>query len=170
MSIKDILLSYFNRETENVGDWLQRNFDINNFDINDYNESVNTYVPTTLYAYKLFQESYKNGVNTLIIHSNKYSDVIKKFVEMFDVPVQYTYGDVCKVLEANPNSTYITSSTENIKKCLTIKKPIALTIIDDYMYIAPLLTDGTIDKLRENNIFVQFSSILSGGFIPCGDD
>ena len=64
MSIEDILLSYINREHENIAIWLKETFDIDNFNINDYIESTNTFQPNLLYAFKIVDTAYKNGIKT----------------------------------------------------------------------------------------------------------
>lgn len=164
MSIEDILISYFDRESEDISDWLSA-FGIDNFDINDYKESINTFSPNMLYSFKIFDTAYNNGIKNLIIYSEFYSSVIEKYLKFYNIPVQYKYGNIVNVLKDNVNCTYITSSPANIKKCLNVDVPFALTIIDDFMYVAPILTDGTVEQLRIKNVFVQFTSILSGGFI-----
>lgn len=165
MSISDILLSYFNRESEDISKWLSDEFNIENFNISDYNNSINTYSPNLLYSYKVFMNAYQNGIKNLMIYSNEHSSIIEKFIKFYDVPIKYVYGDIINTINDNPNCTYITSSPSNINKCLNTGVPFALTIVDDFMYVSPLLVDGSIDSLRDKNIFVQFTSILSGGFI-----
>lgn len=165
MSIEDILLNYLNRDSEDIGEWLSKEFDINNFNIDDFKESINTFAPNLLYSFKIFDTAYRNGIKKLMIYSNFYSSVIEKYLQFYELPIEYVYGNIEDVLNKNMNCTYITSSVNNIRKCSNVKTPFALTIVDDFMYVAPILTDGTVDKLRANNIFVQFTGIISGGFI-----
>jgi hypothetical protein len=64
------------------------------------------------------------------------------------------------------NFTFITSNSFNIRKCLELQYPIALTIIDDYMYLADIVTDkAMLDAMRKKDIFVGFMSAASAGFI-----
>lgn len=165
ISKEDIMLSYINRTDEDVDKWLLNNFDIE-FNIQDYTESKAALKPNLMYAYRIFSTAYKNGIKKLIIHSEFKSDIIKEIIDKtFDVPVEYTYGDIVPVLKNNVNSTYMTSCLRNIKKCLDINIPIALTIVDDYMYVGDIIINKIDEKLREKNIFVCYSGIFSGGFI-----
>lgn len=164
MSVEDILLSYLNRTTEDISTWLKIEFDID-FDIKDYQDSVALLQPNARYAYKIFDSAYKNGIKNLIIHSNSYSPVIEKFVNAFQVPIKYTHGDIVPILNENKNATFITSSLSNIEKCLDVKVPIALTIVDDYMYLADLINNKFDERLRKQNVFVLYTSILSAGII-----
>lgn len=164
MPIQDILLSYINREDEDISKWIMNLFGIS-FDINDYLESINTFQPNLLYSYKVFDSAYKNGIKNLIIHSNIHSNVIEKFITTFQVPIKYTYGDIIPVLKSNINSTYITASPINIRKCLDVHTPIALTIVDDFMYTAPILIDKVEEQLRAQNVYVCFTGVLSAGLI-----
>lgn len=164
MSVEDILLSYFNRTTEDVSTWLKSEFDID-LDVKDYLNSVGLLQPNVRYAYKIFDSAYKNGIKNLIIHSNLYSPVIEQFVGAFPFPVKYTHGDIVSVLNNNMNATFITSSPSNIEKCLDVKVPFALTIVDDYMYLADLVTNKFDEKLRKQNVFVLYTSIISAGII-----
>lgn len=165
MSNEDILLRYLNRTIENIDVWLKEEFNID-FNISDCLDSNIVFHPNLSYAYRVFHTAYKNGIKNLIIHSNDKSDVIKNIVSRtFGVPIKYTYGDIVPVLKNNVNSTYLTSSSSNIMKCMNINTPIALTIVDDYMYIADIILKKIDDMLRAKNIYVCYTSILSAGFI-----
>lgn len=164
MSIDDILQSYFDRETEDVSIWLKKEYDID-ININDYLTSEHTFKPNMLYSYRIFLSAYKNGIKNLIIHSNTYSPVIEKYIETYQLPIKYTCGDIIPVLKANKNSTFLTSSPSNIRKCLDINTPIALTIVDDFMYVADIIRDKIDEKLREKNVYVCYTSIISAGIV-----
>ena len=164
MSIQDILLSYINRPDYDVQKWLKNEFDID-CNIDDYMESINTLQPNMIYSYKVFDSAYKNGIKNLIIHSEKKSHVIERFIETYQIPIKYTYGDIIPVLKDNKNSTYITSLPSNIYKCLDIQTPISLTIVDDFMYVADIIINKVDERLRERNVYVCYTSILSAGII-----
>ena len=164
MSIQDILLSYINRPDYDVQKWLKNEFDID-CNVDDYMESINTLQPNMMYSYKIFDSAYKNGIKNLMIHSEKKSHVIERFIETYQIPIKYTYGDIIPVLKDNKNSTYITSLPSNIYKCLDIQTPIALTIVDDFMYVADIIINKIDERLRKRNVYVCYTSILSAGII-----
>lgn len=165
MSISDILLSYINREHEDIAIWLKETFDIDSFNINDYIESTNTFQPNLLYAFKIIDTAYKNGVKNIIVHSEIESTVIRDLLKLFQVPIEYTHGDIVPVLNKHVNYTYITSSPANIKKCIDVTVPFALTIVDDFMYVSNIILNKIDERLREKNIYVCYTSILSAGLI-----
>ena len=165
MSINDILLSYINRDSEDISKWMKDTFDID-FDMKDYVESINTFQPNMLYSYKILSTAYKNGIKNLIIHSETYSPVIEKFIDTYQIPIKYTHGDIVPVLKKSKNFTYVTSSPSNIEKCLKDDiPPIALTIVDDFMYVADIVINKVDEDLRKKDIYVGFTSILSAGMI-----
>lgn len=169
MSIQDILLSYINRVDEDPAVWLQKEFGIS-LNIKDFLDSINTFQPNWLYSYKIIDAAYKNGLSKLIVHSQIESPVIKKFLSTFTAPIEYSHGDIVPILEQNKNVTYITSLPSNIKRCLEVKTPFALTIVDDFMYTADVVINKLEDKLRANNIYVCFTSIISGGLIDVKEE
>lgn len=164
MSIEDILMKYINRVDEDISEWIKKMFNID-FDINQYTESIQLFQPNFLYAYRLLGTAYKNGITNLIIHSDIKSDIIKKFTETFEVPVKYTYGDIVPVLKDNINVTYITASPKNIKKCLDVDSPFALTIVDDFLYVGDIIMNKIDKQLTEQNKIVRYTSIISAGTI-----
>lgn len=165
MSIQDVLLSYINRESESVPEWIKKTFGID-CDIDDYMESINALQPNMLYSYKVFDSAYKNGVKNLVIHSNKKSEVIEKMLETYQLPIEYTYGDIVPVLKARKNYTYMTSLPSNIYKCLNdVDVPFALTIVDDFMYTADIIINKVDEALRKHGVYVCYTSILSAGII-----
>lgn len=164
MSFEDILLSYINRDSEDPAIWLKNEFDID-FDISKYTQSISTFQPNWLYSYKVFKAAHDNGLKNLMVFSDLYSPVIEKYIETYQLPIMYVTGDICNVLKENINCTYLTSSTKNIKKCLEVEVPFVLTICDDYMYTADILSEKIDEKLRQKNVFVNFTSIISAGGI-----
>lgn len=164
MSVNDILLSYINRQTEDISKWIKEEFDIDcDLSNEQYQNSIAMFRPNMLYAYKLFSYAYKNGIKQLYIHSNQYSKIIEQSLRTFDVPIEYIYGDIIPELNKRMNYTYITSSINNIKRCNEVVKPFSLVIVDDFMYVADLLIDKIPEQLISKNIFVQYTSILSAG-------
>lgn len=164
MSVEDILLSYLNRQTEDISEWL-KTFDIDNFNMMDYNESIKMLQPNLLYSYKLFLSAYKNGIKNLIVHSQYESNTIREYIKTYQVPIEYVYGDILPILETKRNYTYTTSSPTNIKKCLSLTQPIALVIVDDYMHLSDIVKDKIPQKLNEKNVYTMFTSVISAGFI-----
>ena len=91
--------------------------------------------------------------------------MIKKILTTYTTSIEYSYGDIVPVLEKNKNITYLTASPKNIQRCLEVKTPFAITIVDDFMYTADVLTNKLEDKLRDTDKYVCFTSIISGGLI-----
>lgn len=166
VSLEDTLVDYINRQEEDPSIWLKNKFNIE-FKMEQYLDSVNALQPILLYSYKVFHAANQEGIKTLILHSNQFSPVIRDFVKSYqNTNIDYTSGDIIPVLESHSNTTFLTSSTMNIKKCLTINHPLALTICDDYGYLADIIEGDVIKKLRKKgNIFVRFTSVISGGMI-----
>lgn len=163
MSDSDILLSYINRNNEDISTWLKNEFDID-FDINNYSDSVYLFRPNLLYTYKVFKTAYDNGIKNLIIHSDIKSDCIKKVEQTYDIPIKCIDGDIIPIIKNNPNVTYICSSPKNVLKCKEVDVPFALVIVDDYMYMADTLINKIPDELiKKGNIYVQYTSIISAG-------
>lgn len=166
MSISDILQSYFSRKIEDVPTWLMETFNI------DFNEeicksSISAVRPNNMYAYKIFDTAKRHMLKNLIVFSNTDSVHIQKHVQSSfkDMGINYISGiDILDVFNKYPNSTYITSSVNNIRKCCKTNVPIMLTIIDDYDYIMEVINDETIKQLENKpNIYVQYGSIISAG-------
>lgn len=164
MSKEDILSNYINRTDEDISIYLKKEFDIS-FDINSYLESFALFRPNLLYSYKIFDAAKNQGIKKLMIHSEKYSPAIKQSLQSYQQPIEYTYGDILPVLNTHKNITYMTASPDRIHKCLNVKCPIALTIVDDFMYTADIIVDNFADELRKKNVFVSFTGVLSAGII-----
>lgn len=164
--LKQMILDYVNREEEDYNKWVS---DIIKSDIKleTYIDSVNAFQPSWLYAYKIFDSAYKNGITKLMIHSNDEIPFIRDLLPTFNVPsVKYVYGDIIPILNQNPNITYLTSLPSNIKKCLDVNVPFALTIVDDYLYTANIVVQDKVpDRLIEKGIFVAYTGVFSSGFI-----
>lgn len=164
MSLEDILLSYINREKEEPEIWLKDNFGLD-FKVEDYLDSINAFQPNWLYSYKLFDAAYKNGAKKLMIYSVYDLPIIKKILTSYPAPVEFVCGDIKPIIEKNVNSTLITASTKTLNRCLESEAPIAITIVDDFLHLAPAVINNIGDKLKEKNKYVCYTSIRSGGFI-----
>jgi hypothetical protein len=163
----DLTLEYLNRE----------DYDIEKF-IREHNPTDCTFPmdlamnsriacrPNLAYAFKMMKAAQTNGLNRFVIYSNQYSPVIEEFVKGLEIKTTYAHGDIVPVLHALPNCTYTTSNPDNIRKCMDVHVPFALTIVDDFQYVAPIVLDQSfIDKLRKKNVYVQFTGVISAGII-----
>lgn len=164
MSLEDILLSYINREKESPEIWLKNEFGID-FKVEDYLNSINAFQPNWLYSYKLFDAAYKNGTKKLIVYSIYNIPIIKNILVSYPTPVEFATGDIKSVLEKNINATLMTASTETLNRCLETDVPAAITIVDDFLHLAPAVIGNIGDKLKEKNKYVCYTSIRSGGLI-----
>lgn len=164
MSNEDILLSYINRPNEDPSIWLKENFDIE-FDLNRYKDSIVTWQPNWAYPYRIIKAANDNKLQNLCIYYEKDIPIIRRYVETFDAPVEYLSGDISKILSEKVNYTFITASPTNIRKCLDLEVPLAITIVDDFMPIADIVIEDVATKLREKNKFVNFTGIVSAGLI-----
>lgn len=164
MSLEDILLSYINRDSESPEIWLKNDFGVD-FKVSDYLNSINAFQPNWLYSYRLFDVAYKNGTKKLIIYSIYDIPIIKNILSSYTVPVEFATGDIKSVLEKNINATLMTSSTQTLKRCLETDVPAAITIVDDFLHLAPAVADNIGDKLKDKNKYVSYTSIISGGLI-----
>ena len=164
MSNEDILLSYINREHEDPSKWLKDLFNID-FNPDNFKDSFVTWQPNWIYAYRLFKAANDNKLKNLCIYYEKDIPVIKEYMKTFIGSINYLSGDISVILSERPNYTFITASPSNIKKCLDIEVPLAITIIDDFMPVADIVIENVADKLRENNKFVNFTGVTSTGLI-----
>ena len=164
MSNEDILLSYINRPNEDLAIWLKENFDIE-FDLSRYKDSIVTWQPNWAYPYRIIKAANDNKLQNLCIYYEKDIPIIRRYVETFDAPVEYLSGDISKILSEKVNYTFITASPTNIRKCLDLEVPLAITIVDDFMPIADIVIEDVATKLREKNKFVNFTGIVSAGLI-----
>ena len=168
MSDEDILLDYFNREIENPFDYIKSKYHIE-FPIDSMYKSQKALRPNLLYTFKLFNAAYQNGIKDLFVFSNKYSKIIQLYIqnEIPDVPINYVHGDVLPVIRQHPNCTFLTSDTSVVKRIHDNEvPPFALTIVDTFMYVGPIVNEDYINSLREKGVFVGFTGILSAGLIP----
>jgi hypothetical protein len=163
MSLEDILLSYINRENEYPEIWLKNEFDVD-FRVKDYLNSINAFQPNWLYSYKLFDAAYKNGAKKMMIYSTYDIPIIKNILPSYPAPVKFITGDIKTILENNANITLMTASGKTLERCADTNVPAAITIVDDFLHLAPII--GNIgDRLKETNKFVSYTSITSGGLI-----
>lgn len=163
MSHEDMLLSYLNREKYDINDWIQETFDYD-IDVNQMMSSRIMMQPNFVYAYKVFQESAKQGVTNMVIYSNKYSDAIEAFLPSFQVPkLTYEHGNLVELLTRNPNCTFITSNPDSIMLCKEVKPPFVLTLVDDFIYLKDILLSRVDEELRQQNKLVFFTGVISGG-------
>lgn len=167
MSDKDILLAYINREIEDPSEYIKKTYDID-FPMEKMYQSEKILRPNLVYASRLFDTAYKNGVTKLSVYSNQYSPVIESYVKQIftEFHVDYKHGDLKPILRTMPNHTFITSNTNNIRQCGDYEVPFVLSIVDDFMYVAPIIMENVADQLREKNIFVGFTGVISAGVIP----
>lgn len=160
------LLAYLNRESFDISSYIKQhtNVDVPN-EIIMCSKSACT--PNLAYAFKMMQASYQNGIKRLYVHSNTYSPVIEKFIQNLEIKTNYVHGDIIPVLHNLPNCTYTTSDPNNIRKCVDVDVPIALTIVDDFPYLSNTITDQSLLRnLEKANVYVQYTGVLSAGFIP----
>lgn len=162
----DLILSYVNREYESYDEWVKKETG-KEIHIESYIDSVNAFQPSWLYSYKVFISAYKNGIKNLMIHSDvEIPFVGKSLIPTFNIPsVKYVYGDIVPILNQHPNITYLTASPKNIKRCLDVEAPFALTICDDFLYTNEIITENIPDRLIEQGKFVAYTGIFSSGFI-----
>lgn len=164
-SSEDILNSYINREEYNVSKWLRENFDID-MNLKEYMNSPAVLKPNVLYAYKLIPNAFLNGIKNLYIYSQYDSNIIRRNIETtFDVPVNYVYGDIINVLKDKVNYTYLTCNPDNVRRCLELDIPIAISICDDYMYMSPVVKEHVDEELRKQGKFVSYTSVLNAGIV-----
>ena len=162
----DLILSYVNRECESYDEWVTK-VTGKEIRIESYIDSVNAFHPSWLYVYKVFSAAYKNGIKTLMIHSDIEIPFIQKhLLSTFNIPsVKYVYGDIVPILNQHPNITYLTASPKNIERCLDVTTPFALTICDDFIYTNEIIVKNIPERLKEQGKFVAYTSIFSSGFI-----
>ena len=168
MSDEDILLSYLNRDSYDIDLWIKKTFDLN-FHYMDAKDSVQMVIPNFVYAYKILQEAKKQKVGSLYIYSNTYFKGIEQMLKSFEVPeLKYIHGDIKDIMSDKPNYTLITSDVNNIRKCLDIKTPFVVTIVDDFMYVSDIVKEKVDEELRRRGKFVFYTGIVSGGITNVG--
>ena len=165
-SLQDVLLSYINREDEDYSIWLKKEFNID-INPNEFLSSFLTMQPNLLYSYKVFEKSHEEKIDNLFIYSNEYSIIAEQSIDSYGFKgIKYIHGNIDEFLKQHPNFTYLTSCTENIKKCLNLSVPMVLTICDDYLYTSSLFSDKIVDKLKSMpNIILRFTGVISAGII-----
>ena len=164
MTDKDLLLMYMNRDGYDVSKWIHDEFHL---DVNSNMNSEAMWEPNMLYAYKMFDTAYKNGIKTLMVYSDQYNPAIKTHLKSFRIPIEYYHGDLVPVLREHPNITFTTSSPFSVDACLQSNVPFVLTIVDDFMYVADMIQRKVDDRLRAKNILTFYTSIISAGIVGC---
>lgn len=166
MSINDVLLSYINREDEDYSKWLDKEFDIK-VKPEEMLTSFLTMQPNLLYSYKVFDASHRENVNSLYIYSDVYSPIAEQAVKSYGFDgVQYIHGNIIEFLQEHPNFTYLTSSINNIKKCVDLVSPVCLVICDDYLYTSEIFSSKVDQSLKDkDNVVLRFTGVISAGII-----
>ena len=163
--ITQMTLDYFNRTKYDIPAFIQEKTG-KFISMEDLYKSGIACQFNLAYAFKMMQAATQNGLSKLYVHSNMYSPIIEKLIGFLEIPTNYVHGDILPVLHNLPNCTYTTSNPENIRRCMEADVPFALTIVDDFQYLAPIVMDDKfINKLRDKNIYVQFTGVISAGFI-----
>ena len=165
-SINDVLLSYINREDEDYSKWLKSEYDID-VDPKEMLTSFLTMQPNLLYSYKVFATAHNEKQNSLYIYSNMYSPIIEEATKSYGFEgIEYIREDIIEFLKKHPNCTYLTSSIDNIKRCVELDAPACLVICDDYLYTSEIFTSKIDQSLKnKDNIILRFTRVLSAGII-----
>lgn len=164
MSLEDVLRMYFDREKEDISEWLKDEFDID-FSKEQYLLSRKSMAPNLLYARKVIKYAYDDNIRKITIHSNDDSPLVQEAIKSFGIPIKYTHGDIVPVLRENVNGTFVTSNTQNIRKCFDVGVPFALTIVDDYMYLADMVKERIENTLIQKGVHTMYTSIISAGIL-----
>lgn len=161
----ELTLAYLNRKEFDMGKFVYEQTSMN-FPYQQMLQSRIACEPNLAYAFKMIATAYQNGIKSFYIHSNAYSPIIERFVNSLEIKTKYVHGDILPVLHDLPNCTYTTSDPNNIRKCLNADVPFALTIVDDFQYMFPIVSDETlIESLRKHNVYVQFTGVISAGIL-----
>ena len=161
----DLLNQYLNRENVDIHDYVKSLSDLEISTHDMYNSHI-AMKPNLAYAFKMFEMSKKHGISELYIFSNEYSEVIDQFLKSIpDNYIKYVHGDIVPVLRAHVNCTYTTSDVNNIRKCVDVGVPFALTIVDDFQYMSQIVNDTQLlHDLETRHVYVQYTSVISGGW------
>lgn len=160
-----LTLDYVNRESYDMEAFIKNETSID-FPYEQMLKSEIACQPNLAYAFKMFSAAHQNGIKRLYVHSNEYSPVIERIVNRLEIKVNYVHGDILPVLHNLPNCTYTTSNPDNIRHCVDVDVPFALTIVDDFQYQWPIVSDESlIKRLRDKNVYVQFTGVISAGII-----
>lgn len=161
----DMILAYINRDIYDIPTFVKKHTSVD-FNMENMYKSQIVCKPNLAYAFKMMQAAYQNGIKKLYVHSNEYSPIIEKFIQQLEIPTNYVHGDIIPVLHSLPNCTYTTSNPDNIKKCVDVDVPFALTIVDDFQYVGPIVVDESFIKtLTDKNIFIQYTGVISAGVL-----
>ena len=161
----DLVLSYLNREKYSITEYVESQTGLH-IPMETLMKSAYACIPNLAYAFKMMQASHRNGLTRLYVHTDKHSPIIEKYVQQLEIKTNYVHGDIIPVLHNLPNCTYTTSNPDNIRKCAHLDVPIALTIVDDFQYVAPIIMDKKLLKtLEDRNVYVQYTGVISAGII-----
>ena len=161
----DLVLSYLNREKYSITDYVEAQTGMQ-VPMETLMKSAFACVPNLAYAFKMMQAADRNGLTRLYVHTDTYSPIIEKYVQQLEIKTNYVHGDIIPVLHNLPNCTYTTSNPDNIRKCAKADVPFALTIVDDFPYVGPIIMDKPLLKtLEERNVYVQYTGVISAGII-----
>lgn len=161
----DRLIAYINREEYDIPKYVKETTG-EDITMTDLIGSKHATSPNVLYAFRMFKASVDNGLTNLMLHSNEYSPFLESYIKTALPDVKYVHGDIVPVLKDHPNCTYTTSDPANIRKCVNVGVPFALTICDDFQYVAPIVTDDELLKTLQNqSVYVQYTSIMGSGLI-----
>ena len=161
----DMILAYLNRENYDMSRFVKEHTHVD-FSLENMMQSKLACVPNLAYAFKMMSAAHQHGIRDLYIHSNLYSPIIENFVKQLEIPTNYVHGDIIPVLRNLPNCTYTTSDPNNIRTCLNVNVPFALTIVDDFQYVGPIVTDENLLKeLEKKNVYVQYTGVISAGVL-----
>ena len=165
-SIQDVLLSYINRKDMDYSIWIKDEYGIT-VNPNDLLTSLLTMQPNLMYSYKVFSKAHEENINSLYIYSNMYSPIIEEATKSYGFEgVEYIREDIIEFLKKHPNCTYLTSSIDNIKRCVELDAPTCLVICDDYLYTSEIFTSKIDQSLKnKDNIILRFTRVLSAGII-----
>ena len=167
--IKDVLLSYINREDEDYVVWLKNEYGIDIPDKDMLYQSFSAMQPNLMYAYKMFATSDENKQSNLYVYSNTYSKIAEESIKSFCIKdVKYIHHNIDEVLNDTPNMTFITGSIESINKCMNdVKAPTCLVICDDFVYTMKDMIDNKKEESfkEKGNILLRYTSVVSAGVI-----
>lgn len=161
----ELVLSYVNRTDYSIEGFIKSQTGLE-IPMEELLKSRISCKPNLAYAFKMMQAASRNGLTRLYVHTNTYSPVIEKYIGQLEIKTNYVHGDIIPVLHDLPNCTYTTSNPDNIRACTKLDVPIALTIVDDFQYVAPIIMDKPLLKtLAEHNVYVQYTGVISAGII-----
>ena len=168
-NIKEVLISYIDREDEDYVIWLKNEYGIEIPDKNILYQSFLSMQPNLVHSYKIFAAADENKQSGLYIYSDIYSPISEEAVKTYGVSdLKYIHHDLGNFLNENPNMTFITSSIKSIDICINdVKAPTCLVVCDDFTYtMKDMLENKKEEALKEKgNILLRYTSVISAGVI-----